>query len=148
MTRRFILLIALLAGLALPAAASAPMVGTVTFTCPGTSKQGGVWKCTWAWTSDASGNVSGNTKQLPYGYVIRVETDPGSTAPTDNYDVTLLDTGGIDIIQGVGADRDTANTETTNFSSPLWHDGSRVVDLTIANAGNAKVGVLTLWIRQ
>jgi hypothetical protein len=46
------------------------------------------------------------------GYIAKVVTDPGSTAPTDDYDITLTDdTTGADLLGGEGADRDTANTE-------------------------------------
>ena len=125
-----------------------PLVGTVTFTCPTTARQSNVWKCTWTWLSDASGNVSANAKQVPYGEVIRFDTDPdGTDIPTDNYDLTLLDTSGVDVLQGQGANRDTANVESVIFSAPIWHDGSRTLDITIAAAGNAKRGVLVVWFR-
>jgi hypothetical protein len=46
------------------------------------------------------------------GYIIKVVTDPGSPAPTDDYDVSLIDaTTGADLLGGEGADRDTANSE-------------------------------------
>lgn len=46
------------------------------------------------------------------GYIAKVVTDPGGTAPTDDYDITLTDdTTGADLLGGEGADRDTANTE-------------------------------------
>jgi hypothetical protein len=133
-----------------PAASRLEAVGTVTFTCPSSSKQGGVWKCTWTWLSDGSGNVSGNTKQVPYGSIIRFDTDPdpGGLAPDDNYDLTLLDTSGVDVLQAQGLNRDTANVESLIFSVPIWHDGSRVLDITISGAGAANSGVLVLWIKQ
>jgi len=156
MRRRLILLLGLAVGFVLPASASAPppLVGTVTFTCPTSSRQGSVWKCTWTWLSDASGNVSANTKEAPYGRVIRFDTDPdaGGLAPDDNYDLSLLDTSGVDVLQGQGANRDTANVESVIFSVPIWHNGAgsggRTLDITIANAGNANSGVLVVWISQ
>jgi len=45
------------------------------------------------------------------GIVIMVETDPGATAPLDNYDLTITDALGADIMGGALANRDTANTE-------------------------------------
>jgi hypothetical protein len=46
------------------------------------------------------------------GYIIKVVTDPGSPAPTDNYDITLTDsTTGADLLGGEGSNRDTANSE-------------------------------------
>lgn len=46
------------------------------------------------------------------GRIAELTTNPGSTAPTDNYDLTLIDDEGSDRLQGLGANRDTANTET------------------------------------
>jgi hypothetical protein len=77
--------------------------------------------------------------------LIRVDTDPSATAPTDNYDLVLTDTLGIDLLQGQGANRDTANNESTIFSVPFHHDGSRVVDLVVSAAGNAKSGTVYVW---
>lgn len=45
------------------------------------------------------------------GMIIAVETDPGTTAPTDNYDITITDSKTCDIMGGALANRDTANTE-------------------------------------
>jgi hypothetical protein len=46
------------------------------------------------------------------GYIAKVVTDPGGTAPTDDYDITLTDdTTGADLMGGELANRDTANTE-------------------------------------
>src|SRR5690349_3505707 len=106
--RRFVLILVFLVGACLPITASAPpMVGTVTFSRT-TIDARGVFQYTWAWTSDASGNVSGNAKEVTFGVIAKAEFDPSATAPTDNYDVTLLDTSGNDVLQGAGADRDTA----------------------------------------
>ncbi len=38
-------------------------------------------------------------------------TDPGSTAPTDNYNVSVKDAYGVDIFGGELDNRDTANSE-------------------------------------
>lgn len=45
------------------------------------------------------------------GYVWMVVTDPGSTAPTASYDITLLDAQGVDIMSGNLADRSATVTE-------------------------------------
>ena len=127
--------------------------GTVSFTCGErlSNRIGGfVWRCSFTWVSDGSGNVNTNPKTIPYGSIIRAEWDPasGADAPTDNYDVTLVDTSGVDLLMGTGADRDTANTEVTLFGTPIYQDGKRDVDLTIANAGATNGGVFTIWVRQ
>ncbi len=56
------------------------------------------------------------------GRLYELTTNPGAVAPTDNYDVTLIDDQGVDRLQGLGADRDTANTE----SLPLVYSGSTI----------------------
>jgi hypothetical protein len=46
------------------------------------------------------------------GRLIAIETDPGSTAPTDNYDIAITDALGLDVLQGAGQNRDTVTTES------------------------------------
>lgn len=100
------------------------------------------------WTSDASGNADVSIANL-YGWLVKIVTDPGSTAPTDNYDITLVDENGIDALAGAGADRDTANTEqvypvASGGQTPVFLCGTHT--FTVANAGNAKVGRAVLYI--
>lgn len=45
------------------------------------------------------------------GCITKVVTNPGSTAPTDDYDITLTDADGVDLMGGELANRDTANSE-------------------------------------
>jgi hypothetical protein len=45
-------------------------------------------------------------------FLCSMETDSGTTAPTDDYDIVINTAGGVDILGGAGANRDTANTET------------------------------------
>lgn len=44
-------------------------------------------------------------------YITEGRTNPGSTAPTDNYDITITDEDGIDIMGGSLTNRDEANSE-------------------------------------
>lgn len=129
------------------------MAGTVTVTpSPRTSKNGReIEVYSVAWTSDASGNATGALNDV-YGFLIKLVTDPdGTAAPTDNYDVTLVDEFGADALQGAGADRDTATTESV-YPTP---SGSTVPPLlcgdhtfTVAGAGNAKSGVAVFYILE
>jgi hypothetical protein len=70
-------------------------------------------KIVFEWTADdADGSVDSKaTDGSVHGFITRVVTDPGSTAPTDDYDITLSDSDGADVLGGEGADRDTANSE-------------------------------------
>ena len=54
------------------------------------------------------------------GRLIAIETNPGATAPTDNYDVSVTDAEGHDVLEGVGANRDTATTE----KAPIVYTGT------------------------
>lgn len=47
------------------------------------------------------------------GLLLAVETDPGATAPTDDYDLYLYNDRGRDVMGGALLNRDTANTEIT-----------------------------------
>lgn len=119
------------------------MAGTVTIaeTIHGTIK-----KIVFSWTSTAGGAADGTTT-LPYdGKLIGLTTNPDATAPTDNYDLTVTDVDGHDVLLGAGADRDTANTEHVAEASLGAVAGSKLT-FTIAAAGDSKVGVAILWIR-
>lgn len=129
------------------------MAGTVAITY---SRQRGIGKVVWTWTSDASGNVSGTDTESLAGEILRVVTNPGATAPSDDYDLTITDADGVDLLVGVGANRDTANSEQTvpiietlvaanPHGSGVFFDGP--LSLAISNAGNAKQGVVTLYYR-
>lgn len=100
------------------------------------------------WTSDASGNADVSIENM-YGWCIKVLTNPDATAPTDNYDITLLDENGFDALEGKLVDRDTANNETvyplvTGAATPVFLCGTHT--FTVANAGNAKVGRAIFYI--
>lgn len=111
-----------------------------------------------AWTCSAGGAVSAiPTVKKISGVLLRVTTIP-TDGPTDNYDVTLEDEDGIDVLQGFGANRDTTNAETitplisTTLSGNPVAMGSPValnstLELIVANAGNAKSGTVRVYYR-
>jgi len=69
------------------------------------------WVCTAA-GDDSDGTLPSYELPAPvHGYVIRAVTDPGTVAPTDNWDFSLTDAEGLDILGGSGADRDTSTSE-------------------------------------
>ena len=111
------------------------------------------------WVSDDSdGTASGTTDKI-VGELIKVTTDPGSAAPTDNYDVTIVDEKSVNIVancinaSALGT-RDTANNEETYLNLT---DGTAGINLFpmvcdkltigIANAGNSKTGQVILYYR-
>ena len=63
---------------------------------------GGVCRIKWSWTSTAGGAASLVTDGGYYGEVISFISDPGATAPTDDYDAVVTDADGYDVLQGAG----------------------------------------------
>lgn len=113
----------------------------------------GVTKVTIPWTCDASGNVTERAVALPAGTLLRLRTTPdGTDAPTDNYDITLLDAvGGADVLGGVGANRSATLTQIAvpvegTYFRP-WIAGGDFYP-TVANAGNAKAGTIEVYIAR
>ena len=106
------------------------------------------------WTAAADGSVA----DIPidelfltgYGYSLHsMVTDPGATAPTDNYDITIEDSDGVDVLGGAGANRDAANTErvmplygTTPHPCPI--NGALTVKIA-GNVVNAATGKIKLY---
>jgi hypothetical protein len=67
------------------------------------------------------------------GKLIYVLTDPGATAPTDNYDITLKNQNTLDVMGGNLANRDTANTE---YATPPEAECPVDGHLTLGMSGN------------
>lgn len=112
---------------------------------------GSVKKVKWAWTSAADGTVgaaavSSTTTNAYNGEIIRLVTDPGATAPTDDYDIVVNDADGNDVLMGAGANRDTTNTEQV-LASSLGCVANDTLTLLVTNAGDSKVGTVYLYIR-
>ena len=94
------------------------------------------------WTSATDQSVSQTF--LWDGALVRMATNPGATAPTDNYDITLVDADGIDLLAGEGANRDTSTSEQVFPTNTPFHNGT--VTFTIATAGAEKTGTCTLYM--
>lgn len=119
------------------------MAGTVTVT---ESSLVNVHKIKWAWTSTSGGAADLISAKTYAGDVLALVTDPDSTAaPTDNYDITITDAEGYDVMQGAGANRDTANTETAVPTAASVAFGQ--LTLNVTNAGDSKSGVAILYVR-
>ena len=104
-----------------------------------------VRKITVSWTSDGSGDATQGVKID--GAIVRVVTNPGATAPTANYDVTLVGPDGEDLAAGELADRHTSTTEQVFLTNtPFHYSATEDVTVTIANAGASKVGTVVLYV--
>ena len=104
-----------------------------------------------AWTSDAAGAVTENPVAVKSGKIIGVKFIPSAvTAPSAAYDVTVIDGESVDMVTGLGANLSaTASTRSVplvNSTEKLFFEGGNLTP-TVANAGNAKLGTIILWVQ-
>jgi hypothetical protein len=121
------------------------MAGTVTSTAVTHTS---IRKLVFAWTSAAGGEADGVSSVALDGQLVGLTTIPaaGGAAPTDNYDVRLLDADGHDVLLGAGLNRDTADTEHVSGASLAAVAGSALT-LEVRNAGDAKQGTVIVYVR-
>lgn len=136
------------------------MAGSITVTSSGVTGGAGVRKYSVAWTSDASGAVSGNTVAISAGTIVAVEFVPGAggVQPTDLYDVTFTDADGINVFDdgagaSVGANLSNATAShkvpfvgggTVTYVRRWLHGGNYTP--VVAAAGNAKQGTINVYV--
>jgi len=97
------------------------MAGTVTLTH---YQLGNVRRINFSAVADAADGSFPDTALPKFqGRLIGLHTNPGATAPTANYDITLVDGDGIDRLQGVGVDRHTSTSEQV----PVVYSGTSVM---------------------
>lgn len=119
------------------------MTGTVTST---EELNGQNRKIVFDWLSDASGDATGSTTHGINADIKGVvfKPDTGGTVPTDQYDVTLTDANSIDLLNGQGANLSSTNSiAVTSDLLPITGDK---LALTVANGGNAKGGVVYVFL--
>ena len=111
-----------------------------------------MYELVFIWTSEGNGTYTESSTNPVDGYLVLVVTDPdGTSVPTDNYDITLTDDEGVDVMGGALANRDTANTEqalpkiATSYGG-RWVNG--LITLNIESAGNATSGEVILTIQK
>lgn len=102
------------------------------------------------WTADSAAATVPSTDipGMVYGVLQRIVTNPGATAPTDNYDITITDSDGFDVLGGVGANRDTTTTEEAEI---LMVSMPRIVANTLTfnlsgNSVNSALGTCKLYV--
>jgi hypothetical protein len=102
------------------------------------------------WLSDAAGDVTENATTEHYSGVILYAAfvpDAGGTQPTDQYDVTVLDKNSLDVLNGLGANKSNSVTAYADQYDGLGAVANSKLTVTVDNAGNAKGGIVYLWIR-
>ena len=109
----------------------------------------GVIRIKFAWVSETQ-SAEGTTPFRYSGKVLMLVTVPGSAAPSDDYDVDINDSDGVDVLAGQGEDRDTTNTEyvVDSDSNPLGVVCDSQLTLNIGTAGDAKTGTVYLHLGQ
>ena len=126
------------------------MAGSITTTV---SKKNSLVKYKMDWLADASGDVDVDAIPMIQGEIQSVHyfPDAGGTQPSDNYDLTMTDSYGVDILTGTGAN---LSQTTDTYAVPALSTYFKVVieagsyDLVIANAGNAKGGIVEVIVRE
>lgn len=109
---------------------------------------------TFAWQADSNGALTATASNRSIdGYIIQIVTNPGDTAPTDNYNITLNNSDGADVCGTVLANRDTANSEIalpkpdgTNFAD-AWISGILTLAVT-GNSVDSATGTVKVYIRR
>jgi hypothetical protein len=111
-----------------------PPVKVITLTCTADSSDGS-YPAT-ALTNIPHGEIGGR--------LLQIATDPGSTAPQANYDITVTEAGGADLLLGVGANRHTSSSEVavveSNGASGAYA-GTDTLTLNITNNNVNSAGI-------
>jgi hypothetical protein len=101
----------------------------------------------WTWTSSAGGAATYTPETKFSGSVVNLVTIPdGVSVPTTNYDVTVIDDNGVDVLNGAGIDRDSTLTQYAQEAA-LGVVANSQLDFTIANAGDTKKGTVVVTLR-
>lgn len=99
--------------------------------------------CTISYVGDDSTGAVPNTTIVSstYGllglYLYSVETNPGTTAPTDDWDAFVYDTDSVDLCAGNANNRDTSNSELAVCATSTQPYGVISGNLTVTISGNS-----------
>ncbi len=113
-----------------------------TLTCTGDSSDGSF-----------PATVLGYKRAIRGARLEAMETNPGTTAPTALYDVTLTDDGGYDLLGGAGANRSATVTERvipvlgTGTYGTASVNGDTTVNITNNSVNSAGI-VIDLWFSK
>ena len=84
----------------------------------------------------------------------KMTTNPGATAPTGNWDITLVDENGVDMLTGAGANRHTTTSQTVFpilISQAQVGDvmvGTELIPTITGNSVNAAIIAVDLYFRK
>lgn len=124
--------------------------GTWTVTYDKVDASSAIKTVTFSWTAAADGSVeyaipAATLSYMKGSYIYWVETNPGATAPTDNYDIVLNSSGGADLFRGKLINRDETNTEVVKgLNVPC--DGTAMTWVISNNVVNSATGTIKLYL--
>ena len=113
----------------------------------------GLQRWTIAWTSNGDGNATITTTEIT-GTIERITFLPSAVSgdvPSDNYDVTLLDDDGVDVLRAKGAnlsDTTVLDVSVTDETAVLPFPTAGPLDLSVSAAGDTNSGTIRLFVRR
>lgn len=119
----------------------------------GKSKSKRIEKVTVAWTAHTDGTFTDTSAIELKGYCLKVTTNPGSTAPTANYDITIKDSDDgtdLDAFATLLNNRHTTATEQvypliSGAAIPIFLCGNYIISIA-NNAVNAATGTINFYL--
>lgn len=122
-----------------------PSVAVAAGTCTATSTttRQNVIVITWTCVGDASnGSFPATASNVGVrGWLFAVDTIPGTTNPTDDWDATLTDANSYDLMGGALANRDETNAERAVPTKTAWVDGTLTLTITNNSVNEADIVV-------
>ena len=105
--------------------------------------------------AEATGSYTTEFKWVKGWYLRAIETDPGSTAPTALYDITITNSRAFDIAGAAVTNRSATLTQTVIPKdsdgvaySPCWDDSSGYTVAVANNAVNSATAAIRLFFAQ
>ena len=102
-----------------------------------------------AWTAGTDGIVDADytTTETYDGKIIFAATVPGTTTPTDQYDIELTDDDGVIDLAAKNLLNRSATTTEYVMDASLGAVAKSKINIAVSNAGNGGQGYLWLYIR-
>ena len=130
-------------------------VGTATFTY---TEHATVNKMSIDWTASSSGIVPATASKIISGELLRCVfvPDSGGTAPTNNYDMTIVDSESVDVLSGNGANLSSTVTKSIVPCEEMLSGGSSGVakfaimsalTISASNCGASNGGNVHIYYR-
>lgn len=122
------------------------MAGTVVLR---ERRVGFYWKMSFEWTTDAAGDADYTTGTIAAGKVVALVHAPGTggAQPTDLYDVTLLDSDGVDVLNAHGENVSNAAPTMYVEADQMGIVVADTLTLNVVNGGNAKSGKTVVYLK-